>query len=87
MKKKRDKDSLAAVAEAVKAFRHKAEMTQEDVAFAAGISVRHYQSLESGNLNPSLLSLQSVAQALGVPLSKIVAELERTTSNTSTKRR
>ena len=43
-------------------------MTQEDVAFETGISVRHFQSLESGELNPSYVILRAVCSALKVPL-------------------
>jgi transcriptional regulator with XRE-family HTH domain len=51
-------------------------MTQEDVAFEAGISVRHYQSLESGDLNPSYLVLLSVSRALRVPLSRLIGTVD-----------
>lgn len=51
-------------------------MTQEDVAFEAGISVRHYQSLESGDLNPSYLILLAISRAMRQPLSKLITNVE-----------
>lgn len=54
-----------------------AGLTQEDVAFAAGVSVRHYQELESGRLNPSYLTLTAVAAAIKVPLTDLVATTAR----------
>jgi transcriptional regulator with XRE-family HTH domain len=51
-------------------------MTQEDVAFEAGISVRHYQSLESGRLNPSYLVVLAVSYALRISASRLVAAAE-----------
>jgi transcriptional regulator with XRE-family HTH domain len=48
-------------------------LTQEMVAEAARISNRHYQKLESGNSNPSLRSLMSVTEALGLNLADLLA--------------
>lgn len=38
--------------------------TQEDVAYAAGLSVRHYQQLESGIANPRFETLYRLARVL-----------------------
>lgn len=68
--------ALANLAKAIGDARRRAGMTQEDVAFEAGISVRHYQSLESGDLNPSYLVLLSVSRALRVPLSRLIGTVD-----------
>jgi len=51
-------------------------MTQEDVAFEAGVSVRHYQSLEGGDLNPSYLVLLAVSRALNVSPARLISAAE-----------
>ena len=55
MKSADDAKALKRLAQAVRHARTSAAMTQEDVAFTAAVSVRHYQELESGRLNPSFL--------------------------------
>lgn len=56
--------ALKRLARAVRKARSAAGLTQEDAAFAAGVSVRHYQELESGRLNPSYLTIVAVAIAV-----------------------
>ena len=68
---------LVRLAKAVRAARAAAGLTQEDVAFAAGLSVRHFQELESGRLNPSYLTLAAVAAATGTSVAKLVARADR----------
>ncbi len=68
--------ALKALAEAVASARKRAGMTQEDVAFEAGISVRHFQALESGALNPSYLVLVAVSRALKVSISRLLSAVE-----------
>jgi transcriptional regulator with XRE-family HTH domain len=43
-------------------------MTQEDVAFAMDIAVRHYQKLEAGTLNVTLRTLVKASNALQLEL-------------------
>ena len=69
--------ALQRLAQIIRRARAAAEMTQEDVAFAAGVSVRHYQELESGRLNPSFLTLRAVAAATGTTLAKLAANADR----------
>ena len=47
--------------------------TQEDAAGAAGISSKHLQKLEYGQLNPNLRTLVSVASAFGLPVGRLLA--------------
>jgi transcriptional regulator with XRE-family HTH domain len=67
---------LEALSAAIRRRRLALGLTQEDVAFQAGLSVRHYQSLESGGLNPSYLVLRSVADALAIGISPLITEAE-----------
>lgn len=47
-------------------------VTQEDIAFKAHISVRHFQKLESGSANPELATLLDVARALQTNLQSLL---------------
>ena len=67
---------LPRLARAVFKRRQAAALTQEDVAYEAGVSLRTYQKLESGALNPGYLTLFIVARALHVRLSILIAEAE-----------
>jgi transcriptional regulator with XRE-family HTH domain len=69
--------ALANLAKAIVDARRRAGLTQEDVAFEAGISVRHYQSLESADLNPSYLVLLSVSRALKISLPRLLSAVDR----------
>jgi len=51
-------------------------MTQEDVAFKAHVSVRHYQKLESGGVNPRLDTLLAVAKALQTNVQSLLDRAE-----------
>jgi transcriptional regulator with XRE-family HTH domain len=48
--------------------------TQEDVAHASGMAVRHYQKLEAGELNVTIRTLVKVAKALRCDVSSLLAE-------------
>lgn len=70
-------EALGRLAHAIRATRAAAGVTQEDAAHEAGLSVRHYQELESGRLNASYLTLRSVAAALGTTVADIARNAER----------
>lgn len=58
-------------------------MTQEQVAYAAGLSRNHYQLLERGfsdrleqrPANPRLSTLRGIAEVMGLPVSDLLAQL------------
>lgn len=52
------------IARAIQRQRRALHFTQEDVAHASGIAVRHYQKLEAGELNVTIRTLVRVAKAL-----------------------
>lgn len=51
--------------------------TQQDLADALEVTLRHIQAVEGGSLNPSLRALVRVANALGVPLAALLEAPER----------
>jgi transcriptional regulator with XRE-family HTH domain len=68
-------DLLRRLARAVARRRGLESLTQEDVAYEAGIALRTYQNLESGRLNPRYLTLVAVARALHVKLGDFLNEI------------
>ena len=59
----------------IRRLRRDRNLTQEDVAYEAEVSIRHYQQLESGKMNPTLRTLYRVARVFGVPPNKLVEAL------------
>ena len=67
------KDSLASLSKRLRILREKAELTQEELARKAGISVKYLQNLEGMNpKNPSLLTLEKIAKGLGCPTADLI---------------
>jgi transcriptional regulator with XRE-family HTH domain len=52
-------------------------MTQEDLAEAAGITVRTLSQLETGNGNPTWATVGDIARALGVSLTEVAKHSEQ----------
>ena len=73
MAPKRDTAALRRLAARVKALREDRGLSQESVAFDAGIHVNHPSSLERGVANPSFLVLLAISRVLGVKLSEVVS--------------
>jgi transcriptional regulator with XRE-family HTH domain len=48
------------------------QRSQEDVAHEAGLSVRHYAKLESGQTNATIGTLFSVADVLGIDILQLI---------------
>jgi len=71
-----DEAALKRLAKAVSGNRKAAGKTQEDLAYEAGVSVRHLQNLEAGNLNPGYLTLVAIASALFMPVSDLLESAE-----------
>lgn len=58
----------------VRKFRQQRQMTQEKLAFEAEIDLTYVGGIERGRRNPSLLVLARIADALSVPLAKLLGE-------------
>ncbi len=59
--------------------REAAGLTQEQVAVAARIDRAHLSLLENDRKSPTVDTLLRIAEAVGVPASRILARVERTT--------
>jgi transcriptional regulator with XRE-family HTH domain len=65
-----------AIGHEVRTLRKKLGITGADLASATGISLGMLSKIENGNTSPSLTTLQSLAQALGVPVTAFFRRFE-----------
>lgn len=68
------------LARSIRARRLALDLTQEDVAFEAGLSPRHYQQLESEDTitnNPRFKTLLNVARVLKTTIPDLIASERR----------
>lgn len=65
-----------AIGHEVRAYRKKLGITGADLASATGISLGMLSKIENGNTSPSLSTLQSLAKALGIPLTAFFRRFE-----------
>lgn len=56
-------------------LRHRAGLSQLDMARDYGFSLSHYQKIERGTLDPRLSTLSKLAEAYGVTLSELLSKL------------
>jgi XRE family transcriptional regulator, fatty acid utilization regulator len=66
-------DVLAELAERIRSERSRAGWTQEDLAYAAGMSVRQVAALERGAADPKTSTLVAIASAFKVPLASMLS--------------
>jgi transcriptional regulator with XRE-family HTH domain len=66
-------DSRAILGRNIRRLRRRRGLTQEELAFEAGIDLTYMGGIERGKRNPSLLVLVRIAKALAVPLAKLVS--------------
>ena len=57
--------------------RLRADMTQESLAQASGVAVRHIQRIEVGAGNPTIGTLYALTDALGVDVRQVLPEPDR----------
>ena len=67
-------DWRAVVGKNVRKIRLQRRMTQEYLAFEAEIDLTYVGGIERGKRNPSLMVMARVADALSVPLVKLLSE-------------
>jgi transcriptional regulator with XRE-family HTH domain len=70
-------DSRAALGKAVRHFRVERDETQEALAHKAGITVGHLSKIERGKANPTWETLEAVAAALDLSVSRLAKQAER----------
>ncbi len=61
--------------ETIKARREVLQVTQEAVAELSGVGLRTLKQLESGKGNPTLLTLQKIADVLGMEVSLTIKNI------------
>ena len=68
---------VIAFAAVLRDLRDKAAMTQEQLAERADVSARFISLLETGKRQPSLSAMAAISDGLGIPMSDLVAALEK----------
>jgi transcriptional regulator with XRE-family HTH domain len=56
----------------VRKFRQQRKLTQEQLAFEAEIDLTYVGGIERGKRNPSLLVMARIADALSIPLTRLL---------------
>ncbi|WP_187430834.1 hypothetical protein ROLI_041650 [Roseobacter fucihabitans] len=74
-----------AIGREVRAFRRKQEITVADLSAATGLSIGMLSKIENGNTSPSLTTLQTLANALSVPLTAFFRGFEESRMAVHTK--
>ena len=64
-------DSQRLVGLRIRRLRQQAKLTQEQLAEKSGLSLKHLGIIERGLGNPSLASLESLAEAMAIPLAAL----------------
>jgi transcriptional regulator with XRE-family HTH domain len=72
-----DRRSLAAFGGAVRRARERQRISQEDLAFEAGLDRTYISGVERGRRNPTVVSIRKIALALGTKPSLLFAAAER----------
>lgn len=68
-----DRERLKDLGASIRQWRTVSELTLEDLAASAGLSVTYLGQTERGQRNPSVLVLWRIADALGTTLDQLVA--------------
>lgn len=72
----REKVLEVAIGREVRAFRRQQEITVAELSIQTGLSVGMLSKIENGNTSPSLTTLQTLANALSVPLTSFFRRFE-----------
>jgi transcriptional regulator with XRE-family HTH domain len=67
-----------ALGAAIRELRLAREMTQQDAAQAAGITVAHLSKIERGRTNPTWGTVSAIAEALGVTMVDVAGQATAT---------
>ena len=81
----REKVLEVAIGREVRAYRRKQEITVAELSAITGISIGMLSKIENGNTSPSLTTLQSLANALSVPLTAFFRRFEESRTAVHTK--
>lgn len=67
---------LDAFAQVLRTRRHASDLSQEELADRAGVSMRYISLLESRRHQPSLATVQGLCAGLGITMAEFIAEIE-----------
>jgi transcriptional regulator with XRE-family HTH domain len=81
----REKVLEVAIGREVRAYRHKQEVTVAELSQMTGLSIGMLSKIENGNTSPSLTTLQTLANALSVPLTSFFRRFEESREAVHTK--
>lgn len=81
----REKVLEVAIGREVRAYRRKQEITVAELSVTTGISIGMLSKIENGNTSPSLTTLQSLSNALSVPLTAFFRRFEESRTAVHTK--
>lgn len=81
----REKVLEVAIGREVRAFRRNQEITVAELSASTGLSIGMLSKIENGNTSPSLTTLQTLADALSVPITSFFRGFEETRSAVHTK--
>ena len=81
----REKVLEVAIGREVRAFRRQQEITVAELATITSLSIGMLSKIENGNTSPSLTTLQTLANALSVPLTSFFRRFEETREAVHTK--
>jgi transcriptional regulator with XRE-family HTH domain len=81
----REKVLEVAIGREVRAFRRQQEITVAELAAITGLSIGMLSKIENGNTSPSLTTLQTLANALSVPITSFFRRFEETRQAVHTK--
>ena len=81
----REKVLELAIGREVRAFRRQQDMTVAELATLTGLSIGMLSKIENGNTSPSLTTLQTLANALSVPLTSFFHRFEENREAVHTK--
>jgi transcriptional regulator with XRE-family HTH domain len=76
VREEREKVLEVAIGREVRAFRRRQEVTVAELAATTGLSIGMLSKIENGNTSPSLTTLQTLANALSVPLTSFFRRFE-----------
>ena len=81
----REKVLEVAIGREVRTFRRRQEVTVAELAGLTGLSIGMLSKIENGNTSPSLTTLQTLANALSVPLTSLFRRFEERREGVHTK--
>jgi transcriptional regulator with XRE-family HTH domain len=81
----REKNLEVAIGRVVRSFRRQKEITVAELASITGLSIGMLSKIENGNTSPSLTTLQTLANALSVPLTSFFRRFEESREAVHTK--